>query len=143
MLDSLYNFALGMELKGEEVAALYERLKAEICDRTGCTILTIDHAPWPTEGNRGQARALGSVFKRAAVRWGIYLGRDGKGAFLEASGNNVSGLKRQIATWDEDKLEVRLTAMRSAEETARRVAELREEKSCDHTGAGRGGSRPI
>jgi len=127
VLDSLYNFALGMELKGEEVAALYARLKAEVCDPTGCTILTIDHAPWPTEGNRGQSRALGSVFKRAAVRWGIYLGRDGKGAFLEASGNNVAGLKRHIATFDEDALEVRLTAMRSREETARRVTELREE----------------
>jgi hypothetical protein len=108
VLDSLYNFLPGRGLKDEDVAAIVSLLKADICDATGCAICLVDHAPWPTEGNRGQRRAYGSVFKAAAIRWGIYLDREGEALWVEAHGNNVTGLKRSIATWDDERLELRL-----------------------------------
>jgi len=108
VLDSLYNFLPGVSLKDEDVAGVLGRLKTEICDETGCAVCFVDHAPWPTEGNRGQRRGYGSVFKAAAIRWGIYLERDGDKLWVEARGNNVPGLKRSLATWDEDALELHL-----------------------------------
>jgi len=73
LLDSLYNFLPGVTLKDEDVGAVYAAIKAEVCDQTGAAVCVVDHAPWPTEGNRGQRRAYGSGFKAAAIRWGIYL----------------------------------------------------------------------
>src|SRR5919109_667615 len=126
VLDSLYNFLPSYDLKDESVGEVYAQLKAEVCDPTGCTIATVDHMPWPTEGNRGQRRGYGSVFKSAAIRWGIYLEKPGDTLFLAASGNNVAGIKRSIATWDEEKLEMQLVEIRPKVETEARVAELRE-----------------
>jgi hypothetical protein len=125
VLDSLYNFLPGYDLKDEGIALVYSQLKAEVCDPTGCTIATIDHMPWPTEGNRGQKRGYGSVFKSAAIRWGIYLEKPADTLFLTASGNNIAGIKRSIATWDEEAMEMRLAEIRRKEETAAHIAELR------------------
>ena len=94
----------------------YAALKREICDPTGCAVCVIDHSPWPTEGNRGQRRAYGSVFKAAAVRWGIYLDREGEKLWLEARGNNIRGLKRSLAIWAEDELELRLVDAKQIED---------------------------
>jgi hypothetical protein len=76
-------------LKEEAVAVVLAQIKAGLCDRTGATVSLVDHAPWPTEGNRGQRRAYGSVFKTAAVRWSIHLEADVKDdtrLHVEASG---------------------------------------------------------
>jgi hypothetical protein len=112
VVDSLYNaLAPTVKLKEEEVAVVLAQIKAGICDRTGATVCLVDHAPWPTEGNRGQRRAYGSVFKTAAVRWSVHLEadpRDDTRLHVEASGNNVAGFRRTPAIWDEDALEIRL-----------------------------------
>jgi hypothetical protein len=108
VLDSAYNFLPGISLKEEEVAAIFAQVKADVCDKTGCAVLVVDHAPWPNEGNRGQRRGYGSVFKAAAIRWGIYLERTGDGLFIEARGNNLAGLKRRRCYIDESALELRL-----------------------------------
>jgi hypothetical protein len=123
MLDSLYNFLPGLALKDEDVAQVLAAVKAEVCDKTGCAVGFIDHAPWPNEGNRGQRRGYGSVFKAAVQRWGIYLERDGSKLWVEARGNNVRGLKRSLAVWDEDKLELQLVDTTRQEEDAAAVEE--------------------
>jgi hypothetical protein len=125
VLDSLYNFLVGLSLKDEDAATVLAAVKAEVCDTTGCALGFVDHAPWPTEGNRNQRRAYGSVFKAAAQRWGIFLERDGSKLWVEAHGNNVRGLKRSLAVWNEDELELHLVDMadeeRSEEELDRDV----------------------
>jgi AAA domain len=126
VLDSLYNFLPGLNLKDEEVALVLAAIKAGVCDPTGCTVCYVDHAPWPSEGNRGQRRGYGSVFKAAAIRWGIFLEKPGSTLYLEASGNNIRGIKRSVAAWDEDELELRLVEVTPKAETAARVRELRE-----------------
>jgi len=112
VLDSLYNVvAPKLALKEEGVAEVLKGLKADLCDPLGCTVAVVDHAPWPTESNRGQRRAYGSVFKTAAVRWAIHLEADASDEsklYVEASGNNVAGFRRSLAAWDEDALEIRL-----------------------------------
>jgi hypothetical protein len=108
VLDSLYNFLPGVDLKDEQAAAILSRLKADVCDQTGATIAIVDHAPWPTDANRGQRRAYGSVFKTAAIRWGIYLDRQGQTLHLEAHGNNITGHKRTPVTFDPDALRLRI-----------------------------------
>ena len=112
VIDSLYNvLSPTVGLKDEDVAVVVAEIKREICDRTGCTVCLVDHAPWPSESNRGQHRAYGSVFKTAAVRWSIHLEADAKDdtkLHVEAAGNNVRGFKRTPAYWDEDELEIRL-----------------------------------
>jgi hypothetical protein len=108
VLDSLYNFLAGIKLKDEDVAAVLATVKAEVCDPTGCAVLFVDHSPWPTEGNHGQRRGYGSVFKAAAIRFGLYLDRAGDSIFIEARGNNLGGLPRTPALWDTDRLELRL-----------------------------------
>ena len=115
VLDSLYNFIPGVGMKDEDAAAVFALLKAEVCDPTGAAVLVVDHAPWPTDGNRGQRRAYGSVFKAAAIRWGIYLDRDGDNLHVAASGNNVPGLPRAQAFFDRETLEVRLVEQPTAE----------------------------
>jgi hypothetical protein len=108
VLDSLYNFLLGIKLKDEDVATVLAQLKADVCDPTGCALLFVDHSPWPSESNQGQRRGYGSVFKAAAIRWGIYLDRSGDVLFVEGRGNNIAGLERTPALWDADRLELRL-----------------------------------
>ena len=112
VVDSLYN-ALGpkVKLKDEEVSAVLAEVKRELCDRTGAGAVLVDHSPWPSEANRGQRRAYGSVFKTAAVRWSMHLEADAKDdtrLHVEASGNNVAGFRRTPAQWDEERLEIRL-----------------------------------
>lgn len=106
VLDSLYNFLGGGGLREEEVGALLAAIKAEVCDATGCAVLIVDHSPWPSDSNRGQRRAYGSVFKAAAVRSTIHLERTDDDLFVEAHGNNLSGLPRTLATWDEEAFEL-------------------------------------
>jgi hypothetical protein len=112
ILDSLYNvLSPELGLKDESVALVLASVKQEICDATGATVAIVDHAAWPTESNRGQRRAYGSVFKTAAVRWAIHLEADSKDAtrlHVEAKGNNVAGFKRCPARWDEETLEIHL-----------------------------------
>jgi hypothetical protein len=110
VLDSLYNFLPGAVLKEEEVAAVFTAMKEQVCDPTGATVAVVDHAPWPTDANRTQRRAYGSVFKAAAIRWGIYLMREGDTMYVEARGNNLTGLSRTAAVWDAEQLELRLVA---------------------------------
>jgi hypothetical protein len=121
-IDSLYNvLAPGLKLKDEDVALVIAETKHEICDKTGCTVNFTDHAPWPTEGNRGQRRSYGSVFKTAAVRWSIFLEADAKDdtkLYVEASGNNVAGFRRTPAIWDADELEIRLLDVQQVDEEA-------------------------
>jgi len=110
VLDSLYNFLPPqIKLKDEEVAQVFDVVKSSICDPTGCTIAFVDHAPWPTEANRGHVRGYGSVFKAAAIRWGIYVERKkGSGeVWIEARGNNVAGFQRKLFLWDAEALEFR------------------------------------
>lgn len=118
--DSIYNFlSPKVGLKEEGVAGVLAETKRELCDKTGCTVAFVDHAPWPTEGNRGQRRAYGSVFKTAAVRWTIHLEADAKDdtrLHLEASGNNVAGFRRTPATWNEETLEIRLLDVQRVDE---------------------------
>lgn len=108
VLDSLYNFLHGIRLKDEDVAVILSQLKAEVCDPTGCALAFVDHSPWPSEGNQGQRRGYGSVFKAAAIRWGIYLDRSDDTVFVEAHGNNITGLSRAPVLWDAERLELRL-----------------------------------
>jgi RecA-family ATPase len=108
VLDSFYNVAPGISLKDEDAAVVITALKVAVCDPTGCAFLIVDHAPWPTDANRGQRRAYGSVLKGAAIRWGIYLEREGSDLHIEARGNNIRGFARQRAYWDEETLELRL-----------------------------------
>ncbi len=121
VLDSLYNFLGGVALKDEDVALVYAAIKTQVCDPTGCAVLIVDHAAWPTEGNRGQRRAYGSVFKAAAIRWGVYIERDGDKLWVEARGNNIAGFKRRLAVWDEDALELRLVAEHEARNLAAEI----------------------
>jgi AAA domain len=122
VVDSLYNaLSPTVKLKDEEVAVVLGQIKAGLCDRTSATVSLVDHAPWPTEGNRGQRRAYGSVFKTAAVRWSIHLEADAKDdtrLHVEASGNNVAGFRRTPARWDEEELEIRLLEVEPQDEEA-------------------------
>jgi hypothetical protein len=117
VLDSLYNFLAGVKLKEEDVGELLGQLKAQVCDPTGCSIVTVDHAPWPTEDNKNQRRAYGTVFKAAAIRWSIFIERPGKGlsATVTISGNNLTGLAPTPAVWDADALELRLLDVERAD----------------------------
>lgn len=121
-VDSLYNaLAPTVKLKEEEVAVVLAQLKAGLCDRTGASVGLVDHAPWPSESNRGQRRAYGSVFKTAAVRWSIHLEADAKDdtrLHIEASGNNVAGVRRTPACWDAERLEIRLLEVERIDEEA-------------------------
>jgi AAA domain len=122
IVDSLYNaLSPKVKLKDEEVAIVLAEIKAGLCDQTGATAALVDHAPWPTEGNRGQRRAYGSVFKTAAVRWAIHLEADAKddtSLHIEASGNNVAGFRRTPARWDDEALEIRLLEVEPVNEEA-------------------------
>jgi hypothetical protein len=112
-------------LREEEAAAVFAQLQDEVCDPTGAAIGIIDHAPWPTENNRGQRRAYGSVFKAAAIRWGIYLDREEETLYLQAGGNNLAGVRRTPVFWDAERLELHLVEPLSAEaELANRVEDF-------------------
>lgn len=117
VLDSLYNFVHGVGLKDEEIGSVLGLLKSAVCDPTGATVLVVDHAPWPTDGNRGQARAFGSVFKAAAIRWGVYIERVDGTLYVQAHGNNVTGLARTQAIFDPDSLELQIVEPRAATTT--------------------------
>ena len=122
VLDSLYNFTAELDLKDREVGALFARLKAEICDTTGATVVLVDHMPWKTDTNRSRLRAYGDVFKGAAARAGIYIDADGTKLYVEARGNNIKGFKRTPAYWDADALELRLADARASEEAEEELA---------------------
>jgi hypothetical protein len=115
ILDSLYNFVPGGKLKDEEIAAIYAAIKAEVCDQTGAAVGVVDHSPWPTENNRGRSRAYGSVFKAAAIRWGIYLVNENGTLYVEARGNNLAGLPRTPVVFDAERLELRVLEAPSQE----------------------------
>jgi hypothetical protein len=108
VLDSVYNFTTELDLKDRDVGALYARLKAEVCDPTGCTVALVDHMPWKTDSNRSRLRSYGDVFKNAAVRAGLYIDADGAKLWVEARGNSIRGFKRTPAYWDDEALELRL-----------------------------------
>lgn len=115
VLDSVYNFTPGLDLKDRDVGQLFARLKAEVCDPTGCTVVVVDHMPWATETNRRRTRAYGDVFKGAAARAGIYLDADGDKLYVEARGNNVAGIPRTLVHWDRERLEFVLADRRPDE----------------------------
>ena len=106
VFDSLYNFTpAGANLKAEEISDIVKAAKVELCDPTGCTVAFVDHAAWPTETNTS-VRAYGSVFKAAAIRWGIYLKADGSGISFEARSNNMPGTAKTLLAWDSETLEL-------------------------------------
>jgi AAA domain len=106
VFDSLYQFLpAGIGLKDETVADTFKLVKAEICDATGCTVAFVDHSAWPTESNTG-TRAYGSVFKTAAIRWGIYLSSNAASLRYEARGNNLPRTKRTPLVFDPERLQL-------------------------------------
>lgn len=107
VLDSLYNFLPGIDLKDDLPEKIIAQLKTEICDPTGCSVLVVDHMPWATEQNRSRLRAYGGVFKNAATRFGIYIDIVNDKIHVEARGNNITGFK-SIAYWDKTDLELKL-----------------------------------
>ena len=126
VIDSYYNFLPPeIQRKEEEASTVLEQVKAEVCDATGATVCFIDHAPWPTKENR-QARAYGSVFKTAAIRWWIALEKKDARLYVRSGGNNVAGLPRTGAYFDRDALELRLVAKKSS--AAERIAKARLER---------------
>jgi len=146
VLDSVYNFTSDLDLKDRDVGALFARLKAEICDELGCTIVLIDHMPWATDTNRKRLRAYGDMFKGAAVRAGLYIDAEGAKLWVEARGNNIRGFKRTPAYWDADALELRLvdtTAPDEADEVldARVLGWLMEHSGSHSTTAVRKGAK--
>jgi AAA domain-containing protein len=46
VIDSVYNFTPELDLKDRDVGQLFARIKAEVCDVTGCTVVVVDHMPW-------------------------------------------------------------------------------------------------
>lgn len=108
ILDSYYNFLPGIDLKDEQAEQIVSALKRDICDDTGCTVLTVDHMPWATDTNRARLRAYGGVFKNAATRFGIYIDAVGDKLHIEARGNNIKGFAKRLAYWDADALELKL-----------------------------------
>jgi AAA domain len=108
VLDSFYNVASDIDLKERDAGLVFEQLKSQVCDPTGCTIDVVDHMPWATDTNRKRLRGYGDVFKNAAVRAGLYIDADGNKLYVEARGNNIRGFKRTPAYWDADALELRL-----------------------------------
>ncbi len=126
VLDSFYNILFGGNLKDEEAEQVVALLKTEIADKTGCTVLIVDHMPWATEQNRKRLRAYGGVFKNAATRFGIYIDAAGNKMWAEARGNNITGFKRTPVEWDPDELELRLVEVKEhvdESEYERRVVE--------------------
>ena len=115
VLDSFYNIAR-VDLRDREAGSLLALVKAEICDRTDCTVLTVDHMGWANDTNRGRLRSYGDVFKGAATRCGIYVDAEGSKLWVEARGNNIRGFKRTPAYWDADALELRLVDTTKKEE---------------------------
>ena len=109
VFDSLYNFTpSGLDLKDEAVSSIIKQAKAELCDPTGCAALFVDHAPWPTEMNSG-ARAYGTVFKSAAIRWGIYLQANESSISFQSRSNNMPRSAKTPLTWDSERLQLRVT----------------------------------
>jgi hypothetical protein len=138
VLDSLYNFLPPqIKLKDEEVAQVLDVVKSSICDPTGCAVAFVDHAPWPSDSNRGQVRGYGSVFKAAAIRWGVYLERKkGSGeVWIEARGNNVAGFRRKQFVWDADGLEFRPVDRQQL------AADDLDQRICEYVGANPGASQ--
>lgn len=108
VLDSFYNVAGSAAGKDRDAGEIFAALKSEVCDPTGCAVLVVDHAPWPSDSNKGQMRGYGDVHKAAAIRWGVYLLRDRNKLYVEARANNMRGLARTPAVWDPETLELRL-----------------------------------
>jgi len=132
IVDSWYNVAAELDLKDREPGAIFARIKSEICDPTGCTVLVVDHMPWATETNRKRLRSYGDVFKGAAARAGIYVDAEGTKLYVEARGNNIAGFKRTPAYWDEESLELRLVDVQQVNDEERQERVL--EYLADHAG---------
>ena len=117
VFDSLYNFCPGVDFTKDhaKVTSLYHALK-RVCDQIeGLTIVVVDHAAKPSEGNRGRHSAhssFGSIFKAASVRCTIAIEREGREKlFVSATGNNVRGFDRVPAYWSPESLEVRIVEL--------------------------------
>jgi hypothetical protein len=98
LLDSLYSFLRpGIGLRDEEVDQLVlAPLATEICEGTEATVLVLDHKAWPTESNRGQHRAFGSVFKAARFRFSLSLEKRGGKFALFVGGNDLEPAKLDL-----------------------------------------------
>ena len=101
VLDSLYNFLdPSLAMSDENVGHLFNEIKSQICDTTGCSVLIVDHAPW-----NNAERPYGSVFKTAAVRWWISMKAkelDDEGVIIEVNPNtnNMPTQERFYVEWD-------------------------------------------
>lgn len=107
LLDSLYNFMPVSAMRDEYAAETVVRLK-DVADQTGCSIAFVDHTPWSDEGRRTPSRGYGSVFKAAVVRFTIHIDKVGERRWIDAHGNNIAGLKRTPAVFNEETLEFEL-----------------------------------
>lgn len=146
ILDSFYNVLFGTDLKDEGAEQVVAQLKTEISDPTGCTILIVDHMPWATDSNRQRLRAYGGVFKNAATRFGIYIDAVGSKLYVEARGNNISGIKRQPAEWVPERLELKLLGHQDAiddEEYEQRITSYLAEHPNARTGELSGTGKKI
>lgn len=108
VLDSLYNFLPGVDLKDDAPEKIIAQLKVAICDPTDCTVLVVDHMGWANEA-RTRNRSYGGVFKNAATRFGIYIDIINEKIHIEARGNNITGFKG-LAYWDKTSLELKIVA---------------------------------
>jgi hypothetical protein len=127
IIDSWYNVASALDLKDREPGAVFARLKAEVCDPTGCTVSVVDHMPWASDQPRKRLRGYGDVFKNAVVRAGIYIDVEGKKVHVEVRGNNMKGIRRTPAYWDPECLELKLVEPGSHDDQQAKV-EQRAEK---------------
>jgi hypothetical protein len=108
VFDSLYNFTpAGLDLKAEAASDIIKAAKAELCDPTGCAALVVDHAAWPTETNTS-VRAYGTVFKTAAIRWGIYLRAAESSISFQARSNNMPSTPKTPLVWDGESYQLRV-----------------------------------
>jgi hypothetical protein len=135
VLDSFYNFLPGADLKADDAERVVALIKREISDKTGATVLVVDHMPWATETNRQRLRAYGGVFKNAATRFGIYIEANGNKLSIEARGNNIRGFKKRAAYWDEQALELRLIDATDHDEHVERCAEKLLAHLTEHPGS--------
>jgi hypothetical protein len=94
VLDPFAYVAPNIPWKEEEAGRVFARLKLEICDAYDCTVLVVDHASWASQEGGGPSRGYGSVMKAGVDRFGLFTSQSRGTLFVEAHGNDITGLER-------------------------------------------------